>query len=81
MLMLNITKHYNSPVKSNSNLRILRKTAVDIMSLMIFQVYLLGKKVTNLIHHSDIPELKKQFNLKPCEMQCSCPINKENSGK
>ncbi|XP_048732183.1 endothelial PAS domain-containing protein 1-like isoform X3 [Ostrea edulis] len=49
--------------------------------LGIDQVYLLGKKVTNLIHHSDIPELKKQFNLKPCEMQCSCPINKENSDK
>ncbi|XP_062595535.1 circadian locomoter output cycles protein kaput-like isoform X1 [Saccostrea cucullata] len=49
--------------------------------LGIDQAFLLGKKVTNLIHPSDIPELKKQFNLKPCEMHCSCQINQENSEK
>lgn len=49
--------------------------------LGIDQVQLLGKKVTTLIHPSDIPELKKQFNLKPCEMHCSCPVNMDNSDK
>nr|XP_022330431.1 hypoxia-inducible factor 1-alpha-like isoform X3 [Crassostrea virginica] len=49
--------------------------------LGIDQVHLLGKKVTCLIHPSDIPELKKQFNLKPCEMHCSCPVNQENNEK
>lgn len=51
------------------------------MHCVLLQVQLLGKKVTTLIHPSDIPELKKQFNLKPCEMHCSCPVNTDNNGK